>query len=103
MIYAKNPIILRLPERTSFPITIITGSDSWINSISQFEELLQNELSGNIDNMRLIVIEDAGHHVHADQPLEFNEHVNDICKIVQTEYNKKAKLKGLETTIWNDD
>lgn len=98
MIYAKNPLVARFKNVEDFPITIITGSESWINRISDFGAI-QDELS-HIDHLRVILIEDAGHHVHADQVDDFNEAVNEICESVQRSYQRNQNKKfGLETSI----
>lgn len=99
MIYAKNPLVSRFKDSImDFPITIITGSESWISRITDFGAV-QDELSGG-QNLRVFLIEDAGHHVHADQADEFNEMVNTICIEVQKTYEmNQNKVLGLETSI----
>lgn len=98
MVFAKNPLFERFKELPNEkPVTIITGSDSWVNYISDFTTTLQ-DLQGK--TICLIFIKEAGHHVHADQPIEFNEIVGKICKQVQMLYqNNHSTFKGLVTSI----
>jgi len=96
MVFAKNPLIHRFKDQfpNNKPVTIITGGDSWVNGISDFQSV-QDILSDK--QLTVYFVEDAGHHVHADQPNIFNKMVDSICTKTQTEY---AKTFGrLETSI----
>ena len=96
MVFAKNPLIHRFKDHfpDDKPVTIITGSDSWVNGISDFQTT-QDILSDK--KLRVYFVDDAGHHVHADQPVVFNDIVSRICNKVQEEYLKT--FGRLETSI----
>ena len=98
MVFAKNPLLTRFQEfPDNKPVTIITGSDSWVNFISDFGAIRELLSSKNLD---LLFIEDAGHHVHADQPVQFNMIVNKICDSVNNSYiDTKTSFQGLVTAI----
>ena len=97
MVFAKNPLVNRIKNEmpAGKPFTIITGSDSWVNSISDFQSV-QDELSSK--TLSVLFVEDAGHHVHADQPDIFNEMILSICGSIQSKFDERY-LKGFETRI----
>ena len=64
--WAKQPLVTRLHRLSSqLKVTIIYGSNSWISP-----KLTETEVGANIS---IITIEDATHHVYADQFEAFNE------------------------------
>ena len=64
--WAKQPLVTRLHRLSSqLKVTIIYGSNSWISP-----KLTKTEVGANIS---IITIEDATHHVYADQFEAFNE------------------------------
>ena len=75
--WAKNPMIQRIGSLDkSVPITMIHGSESWIDqSIGYETKYLRSSSYVNVK-----VIPSAGHHVYADQPDEFNRIVEKICR-----------------------
>ncbi|XP_036374830.1 (Lyso)-N-acylphosphatidylethanolamine lipase-like isoform X1 [Megalops cyprinoides] len=77
--WAKRPMLQRvhlLPP--SLPVTLLYGGRSWVDSST----------GGRVEQLRphsythTLVIEDASHHVYADQPEEFNRLVLNICDTV---------------------
>ncbi|XP_062843516.1 (Lyso)-N-acylphosphatidylethanolamine lipase [Trichomycterus rosablanca] len=78
--WAKKPMIKRvnlLPP--SMPITLVYGARSWVDSNS----------GTHVANIRgqsptqVVLIDDASHHVYADQPDKFNQVVENICNTEQ--------------------
>jgi len=72
--WAKNPMLPRLKERDhSVPMTILYGLNSWVTAISedQFEE-------HEGKNISVYLVDNAGHHVYADQAKQFNRIVSDV-------------------------
>ncbi|KAA0718586.1 Protein ABHD4 [Triplophysa tibetana] len=77
--WAKRPMVQRvnlLPA--SMPVTMLYGALSWVDS-STGNEVAQ--IRGKSPTS-VILIEDASHHVYADQPEEFNRVVQNICNTV---------------------
>lgn len=74
--WANKPMIHRvhlLPS--SLPVTMVYGALSWVDS-STGNHVAQ--IRGQSPT-RLVVIDDASHHVYADQPEEFNKVVENVC------------------------
>jgi len=98
MVFAKNCLLDRFKDfPDDKPFAVITGSDSWVNSISDFQSIHEEELTNK--TMFLEIVDNAGHHVHADQPVIFNDFVLSLCNIVQKKFDKANSVKGLETKI----
>lgn len=77
--WAKRPMVQRvnlLPP--SMPVTILYGALSWVDS-STGNTVVQ--IRGKSPTT-IILIEDASHHVYADQPEEFNQTVQSICNTI---------------------
>uniref|UniRef100_A0A1A7WSI9 (Lyso)-N-acylphosphatidylethanolamine lipase n=1 Tax=Iconisemion striatum TaxID=60296 RepID=A0A1A7WSI9_9TELE len=77
--WAKRPMLQRvhlLPS--SMPVTMVYGAQSWVHSSSGDRAA---EIRGKA-HTKVLLIEDASHHVYADQPEEFNKVVEKICKSV---------------------
>ncbi|MFT7800121.1 protein ABHD4-like [Arapaima gigas] len=77
--WAKRPMLQRvhlLPP--TLPVTLLYGARSWVDSVSglHMEQLRPESYT------RTVVIDDASHHVYADQPEEFNRVVQNICSSV---------------------
>lgn len=74
--WAKRPMLGRvhlLPP--SLPVTLLYGARSWVDS-STGKRVEQLRPPGTT---RVLIVEDASHHVYADQPEEFNRVVQKIC------------------------
>ncbi|XP_068196109.1 (Lyso)-N-acylphosphatidylethanolamine lipase [Antennarius striatus] len=74
--WAKRPMLHRihlLPP--SMPVTMLYGARSWVDSSSgdRVVQIRSDALS------KVVLINDASHHVYADQPEEFNRVVESIC------------------------
>ena len=75
--WAKFPMIDRISDvDKNIPITMIHGSDSWISIESSYQTKYLRKDS--FVDIRIIL--DAGHHVYADQPDNFNKLVDKICR-----------------------
>jgi pimeloyl-ACP methyl ester carboxylesterase len=59
----------------NLPVWFIFGENSWIKSI--YGHKAANVRSKNSPTY-VKVIENAGHHVYADKPNEFNEYLNSV-------------------------
>lgn len=87
--WAKNPMINRINQLdSSIPITVMHGSHSWMDgTVGQKLKDLRNG-----SYVHLEIINEAGHHVHADNPEYFNEVVVKACGF--TESNGKPELNS---------
>ncbi|KPP72491.1 abhydrolase domain-containing protein 4-like, partial [Scleropages formosus] len=77
--WAKRPMLQRVHLLSpTLPVTLLYGSRSWVDSSSglHMEDLRPKSYT------RTVVIDDASHHVYADQPQEFNRVVQNICSSV---------------------
>ncbi|XP_003975934.1 (Lyso)-N-acylphosphatidylethanolamine lipase [Takifugu rubripes] len=77
--WAKRPMLQRvhlLPP--SMPVTMLYGARSWVDS-SSGESVAQIRKQAHT---KVLMIDDASHHVYADQPEEFNRVVENITKSV---------------------
>ncbi|XP_031710570.1 (Lyso)-N-acylphosphatidylethanolamine lipase isoform X1 [Anarrhichthys ocellatus] len=77
--WAKRPMLQRVHQLPpSMPLTMLYGARSWVDS-SSGDSVVQIR---NQTLTRVILIDDASHHVYADQPEEFNRVVEKICNSV---------------------
>ncbi|XP_068594112.1 (Lyso)-N-acylphosphatidylethanolamine lipase [Cebidichthys violaceus] len=77
--WAKRPMLQRVHQLPlSMPLTMLYGARSWVDS-SSGDSVVQIR---NQALTRVILIDDASHHVYADQPEEFNRVVENICNSV---------------------
>ena len=75
--WAKYPMIHRIASvDKNVPMTMIHGGDSWMSRDHSFAT--KHLRSGSYVDIQ--VISDAGHHVYADQPDDFNTVVDKICR-----------------------
>ena len=75
--WAKFPMIHRISGvDKNIPMTMIHGSESWIDESTSYET--KHLRSGSYVDVQ--VIPEAGHHVYADQPDAFNLMVDKICQ-----------------------
>lgn len=77
--WAKRPMLQRvhlLPP--SMPVTMLYGARSWVDSSSGNKAA---EIRGKA-HTKVLLINNASHHVYADQPEDFNKVVENICKSV---------------------
>uniref|UniRef100_A0A3Q2Y6Y7 (Lyso)-N-acylphosphatidylethanolamine lipase n=1 Tax=Hippocampus comes TaxID=109280 RepID=A0A3Q2Y6Y7_HIPCM len=75
--WAKRPMLQRihlLPS--SMPLTILYGAQSWVDS-SSGDKVVQVRSPA-----RTKLINDASHHVYADQPEKFNRVIENLCNSV---------------------
>ena len=74
--WAKNPMIKRIHEiRNDIPITLLYGSRSWVDASAGdvIQKLRPNSF------VKSHIINQAGHHIYADRPEEFNRLVVETC------------------------
>ncbi|XP_076847379.1 (Lyso)-N-acylphosphatidylethanolamine lipase isoform X2 [Brachyhypopomus gauderio] len=77
--WAKRPMVQRVTLLTpSMPVTMLYGARSWVDSSTGKHVAA---LRGHSPT-RVLLIDDASHHVYADQPEEFNRVVVNICNNV---------------------
>uniref|UniRef100_A0AC35TW66 AB hydrolase-1 domain-containing protein n=1 Tax=Rhabditophanes sp. KR3021 TaxID=114890 RepID=A0AC35TW66_9BILA len=78
--WAKRPMCHRFGNLDSkVPVTFICGSKSWIDPTPLYELQAKNT---NI-NIEVQVVEDAGHHVYADQPEDFNQAMCELSDLIE--------------------
>ncbi|KRT85198.1 hydrolase [Oryctes borbonicus] len=89
--WAKHPMVRRIPElHKNVPITLIYGSKSWVDNDGS--EIVKERKV----NFHTRVITGAGHHVYADKPNVFNEHVLHACASADTEF--KSPLLAIKAS-----
>lgn len=77
--WAKNPMLERVNQLSpSIPVTMLYGAQSWVDSSSGDRVA---EIRGQA-HTRVLLVNQASHHVYADQPEQFNKVVENICKTV---------------------
>ncbi|KAG9329937.1 hypothetical protein JZ751_028508 [Albula glossodonta] len=77
--WAKRPMLQRVEQlSSSLQVTLLYGGQSWVDS-STGDQVEQLRPQGCTQTM---VIDDASHHVYADQPEVFNRVVQNICDSV---------------------
>lgn len=94
--WAKNPLIKRISGiDKSVQITFVYGSRSWIDFQTGFE--VKNILKGH--NVSVHVIDEAGHHLFADQPELFNSLIRQIIngnvELMQDRFESLTELSTL--------
>lgn len=92
--WAKNPMIKRIHEiRHDVPITLLYGSRSWVDSASS--EVIQKARPNSY--VQSHVINQAGHHVYADKPEEFNKLIVEACRLIENNENDKGESNEEES------
>lgn len=77
--WAKHPMIQRVQQLpASMPLTMLYGARSWVDS-STGERVAH--IRGQ-SHTQVLLVNDASHHVYADQPELFNKVVENICNSV---------------------
>jgi len=70
--WSKTPVLPRLKESDNqVPIWFLYGSDSWISRLASDD----SNPSAAVPRSTVLYLENAGHHVYADVPHEFNKAV----------------------------
>ena len=84
--WAQRPILSRLHQLNhNIPITVIAGSNSWMNfttfkDVRTAEQIAAARPTGSYVGVHYV--DEAGHHVHAQQPYRFNKIVNSVFELV---------------------
>ena len=78
--WARHPLLPRIGTElvSSVPITFIYGTRSWMDS-STGDKVREYRPNSYVD---IKYVHRAGHHLHAENPEEFNEIVNKILLVV---------------------
>ena len=86
--WAQRPMISRLNQLNhNIPITVIGGSKSWMNFTTFKDERTPDQIAAArppTSYVSVHYVDEAGHHVHAQQPDQFNRIVNNVFKLVDT-------------------
>ncbi|CAG9799608.1 unnamed protein product [Chironomus riparius] len=84
--WAKNPMVDRFKESfpTEIPVTFLYGAISWMNNT--YGESIKESRSNSYTHIEHI--ENAGHHVYADNAEDFNRSVLNACKILKSHGNE---------------
>ncbi|XP_044747233.1 (Lyso)-N-acylphosphatidylethanolamine lipase-like [Coccinella septempunctata] len=85
--WARNPMIHRIPNlKKEIPITYMNGSDSWMDQDGTMAPRIREMRSDCFVDIK--IIENAGHHIYADQADQFNDIIIKACKIADDEDDK---------------
>lgn len=80
--WTKNPMVHRFLELDEkVPVTFVYGDSTFITR-SPAKFIKKNRISGYVD---VQVIKQCGHNVHMDAPENFNDVVNKVCELSDTE------------------
>ncbi|CAG9804311.1 unnamed protein product [Chironomus riparius] len=86
--WAKNPMMNRIHEMDeSIPITLIYGSKSWVDNASG--DIIKKTRPNSY--VKSYIINQAGHHVYADRPEEFNSIIVETCDLSDNDITTKDK------------
>jgi len=80
--WAKHPIGERVLAgmKSDIPITFLYGEKSWMDN--KYGEIIKEARPNSYT--QIVLIPFAGHHVYSDNSLDFNQSVNDACKILKS-------------------
>eukprot|EP01113_Clastostelium_recurvatum_P048729 TRINITY_DN8935_c0_g1_i2.p1 TRINITY_DN8935_c0_g1~~TRINITY_DN8935_c0_g1_i2.p1 ORF type:complete len:430 (-),score=81.09 TRINITY_DN8935_c0_g1_i2:19-1308(-) len=89
--WAKAPIIDRLPGGlpASVPTTLIYGAETWMDLDAGVQ--LKNSLTGP---SKMVVVEDAGHHLYIDNSRAFNAAVLEVADQVHHALQREHVERG---------
>ncbi|XP_037558693.1 (Lyso)-N-acylphosphatidylethanolamine lipase isoform X6 [Dermacentor silvarum] len=80
--WTKNPMVLRfLDLDPEVPVTFVYGKTTFITR-SPAEHIKKTRINGYVD---VQVVDNCGHNVHMDQPEKFNELVNKVCDLANSD------------------
>ena len=86
--WAQRPMLSRLNQlNLNIPITVIAGSNSWMNFTTFKDDRTAEQIAAARPTSSFVdlhYIDEAGHHVHAQQPDEFNRIVNSVFELVDS-------------------
>lgn len=84
--WAKYPIGKRMKENfpPEVPVTFLYGAISWMNNI--YGEIIKESRPNSYTHIENI--ENAGHHVYADNARDFNRFVLDACKVLKSDMSE---------------
>lgn len=88
--WAQRPMLTRLKSQLDpkLPITVISGGKSWVDAINRerhgrIADLIK-EARPEGAYVGVNIVQDAGHHLHAEKPLEFNRIVREALERVES-------------------
>lgn len=100
--WAKNPMLSRIHKLCEkVPLTMIYGSRSWVSDSSGWEAKRRRQEEYESCFVDIHIIKNAGHHVYADQPEEFNNLINKICSAGSEP--RKIRTKGSKLSLTAQD
>lgn len=77
--FARYPMLNRIGDlQSGMPLTFVYGKDTWndIGCGAEAKKVLTDSL------VHIHTIEDAGHHIYADQPEKFHTIINSVCESI---------------------
>lgn len=85
--WARFPMVHRIKDlNTQVKVAMLLGGDSWIQNRITSEKLKAERP----DNFEVHIIRDAGHHVFADEPLQFNGLVKHLFNSVDEDLSSES-------------
>ena len=86
--WAKRPMLERIGTQLDplVPITMVYGLRSWMDSSAGQKVQVLRPFS----YVSLYHVRRAGHHVHADQPEEFNAILKEVYSVVDSEQDRTS-------------
>lgn len=98
--WAQKPMLSRLSQLNhNIPITVIAGSNSWMNFTTFQDDRTPEQIAAARPTGSFVdvhYVDDAGHHVHAQQPEQFNRIVNSVFKSVDLGEDLKPRSPSEE-------
>lgn len=86
--WAQRPMISRLNQLNhNIPLTVISGSKSWMHFTTFKDDRTAEQIAAARPSSSYVgvhYVDEAGHHVHAQQPDQFNRIVNGVFKLVDS-------------------
>ena len=98
--WAQKPMLSRLSQLNhNIPITVIAGSNSWMNFTTFQDDRTPEQIAAARPTNSFVdvhYVNEAGHHVHAQQPDQFNRIVNSVFKSVDLGEDLKPRSSSEE-------
>ena len=86
--WAQRPMLARLHQLNhDIPVTVISGTKSWMKFTTFDDKHTAEQIAAARPSTSYVgvhYVDEAGHHVHAQQPDQFNRIVNDVFKLVDS-------------------
>lgn len=88
----------------NIPITVIGGSRSWMNFTTGKDDRTAEQIAAARPSSSYVgvhYVDDAGHHVHAQQSDQFNRIVNGVFKLVDSGEDLSPQALSSRTVTWS--